>query len=553
MMVLHLQVIAAELSKVFHAVKHHHSYNSSDCGMKLDPVIFPDSSISRKLACGRTKSEALVQNVLAPKSVETVLNDLSSNKFFSVSTDASNMKNRKLFPVCLQYFCLDGVHRKLLDFVEQNDESSAEVADMLTASLTTHGLNIKCMVGYSADNASVNYGCKKSVYTALQALNPNVLKANCNTHIVHNTLRKVVDVLDCDVETVVTAVYSHFSISANRRVELQDFFKFVDLEYHDMLRHVSTRWLSLGPAIARLLQSWPALISYFKSLGTDCPKRISKAMGLLSDNEEDDGDVKLNITKAGLHFAVNLCYAFEQTVLALEGDDVTFCELFPIMSGLRTKLKDRLTDKFFGADANTILESDEMPLAAKHKLENNFCAGLQRAISYLEQWFDFSEKSVAFALQSMSLMQVPQFQHVKDACTALKLTEVVNLDALYDEFSMHKSIIQRVVDDKSKTSVASKWVAFFGQCNIAPPNLFTVVSCMLSLPGSNAFPERIFSLMNAKWRDDRNRMSISLVKSELQTFINYDFDCRCFYDYALADQKLLDAAASDKKYTWKKN
>ena len=58
--------------------------------------------------------------------------------------------------------------------------------------------------------------------------------------------------------------------------------------------------------------------------------------------------------------------------------------------------------------------------------------------------------------------------------------------------------------------------------------------------------------MNAKWRDDRNRMSISLVKSELQTFINYNFNCRGFYDYALADQKLLDAAASDKKYIWKK-
>jgi hypothetical protein len=329
-------------------VKHHHSYNSSDCGMKLDPVIFPDSSISRKLACGRTKSEALVENVLAPKSVETLVSDLSSNtKFFSVATDASNMKNRKLFPVCIQYFLRDGVHKKLLDFVEQqNDERSAEVADMLTTSLSTHGLNLEYVVGYSAENASVNYGCKNSVYTKLQALNPNIVKANCNTHIVHNTLRKVVDVLDCDVETIVTAVYSHFSISANRRVELQDFFNFLDLEYHDMLRHVSTRWLSLGPAIDRLLQSWSALISYFKSLGTDCPKRISKAMGLPADNEEEDGDVKLNVTKANLHFALNLCNVFEQTVLSLEGDDVTYCELYPVMSGLRVKLKDRLADKF---------------------------------------------------------------------------------------------------------------------------------------------------------------------------------------------------------------
>lgn len=171
-----------------------------------------------------------------------------------------------------------------------------------------------------------------------------------------------------------------------------------------------------------------------------------------------------------------------------------------------------------------------MPLASRRKLESNFRAGLQRAVSYLDQWFDFSDTSVAFVLQSMSLMQMPQFQHVKAASIALKLAKVVNLDALYDEFSMYKSVLQSIVDNKTRKSVASRWVAFFEQCEIAPPNLFTVVSCMLSLPGSNAFPERMFSLMNAKWRDDRNRMNVSLVKSELQTFNNYDFDCRSFYD-----------------------
>ena len=34
-------------------------------------------------------------------------------------------------------------------------------------------------------------------------------------------------------------------------------------------------------------------------------------------------------------------------------------------------------------------------------------------------------------------------------------------------------------------------------------------------------------------------------------YINYDFDCRSFYDFALAEPKLLDAAASNEKYVWK--
>jgi hypothetical protein len=418
----------------------------------------------------------------------------------------------------LQYFCVDGVSKKLLDFVEQNSETSNEIADMIIATLTVNDLKVENITGYSADNASVNYRCKKSVYTGLQAMNPNILKANCNTHIVHNTLRKVVDVLDCDVETTVTAVYSHFSISANRRVELQDFFNFVDLEYHGIMRHVSTRWLSLGPAIDRLLLSWPALISYFKSLGNDCPKRISKALGLHSENEEDDGDVRLSVTKAGLYFALNLCKVFEQIVLALEGYGVSYCELFPIMSGPRTKLQDRLTEKFFGANASEIIESADMPRGAKHKLESNFCAALQRAIFYLGQWFDFSDKSVAFALQCMSLTRMPKFTDVQSVCSALRLTNVVEMNNLYDEFSEHRNIILNLVVDRTKTTV-DKWVTFIKQCSTVLPNLFAVVSCMLSLPASNASPERISTLMNAKWREDRNRMTVSLVKSELQVFV----------------------------------
>jgi hypothetical protein len=58
-----------------------------------------------------------------------------------------------------------------------------------------------------------------------------------------------------------------------------------------------------------------------------------------------------------------------------------------------------------------------------------------------------------------------------------------------------------------------------------------------------------------KWHDDRNRSSVSLtlVKSELQTFINYDFGGQCFYEFALAEQKFLDEAASNEKNTWKQN
>ena len=41
------KISAAELCKVYHAVKHHQSYRSVDCGVKVDREIFSDSSIAK--------------------------------------------------------------------------------------------------------------------------------------------------------------------------------------------------------------------------------------------------------------------------------------------------------------------------------------------------------------------------------------------------------------------------------------------------------------------------------------------------------------------------
>ena len=146
-------------------------------------------------------------------------------------------------------------------------------------------------------------------------------------------------------------------------------------------------------------------------------------------------------------------------------------------------------------------------------------------------------------LQSLSLKgEMPTLQQVKNICTAVHLN--VNVDDLYDKFSTHKEALQSIAESsKQHQSVADKWVEFLIGCEVVPSVLYHVVSYVLSLPGSNAFPERIFSLMNAKWCDDRNRMSIELVKAELQVFANFNDDCHSFHSFVASDQSLLDAAA----------
>ena len=95
------QITASELTFVYHTVKHHLSYASTDCNVKISFQLFPDSTIANKITCGKTKCEALVTGVLGPNSVNNLTQKLKDNKFFGVGFDASKQRKSKV----LSYLC----------------------------------------------------------------------------------------------------------------------------------------------------------------------------------------------------------------------------------------------------------------------------------------------------------------------------------------------------------------------------------------------------------------------------------------------------------------
>lgn len=67
------KITVADLTATYHGVRHGHSilYLSTDCGNKVSAKISSDSDIATKMSCGRTKSEALVENVSHYKHCES--------------------------------------------------------------------------------------------------------------------------------------------------------------------------------------------------------------------------------------------------------------------------------------------------------------------------------------------------------------------------------------------------------------------------------------------------------------------------------------------------
>jgi hypothetical protein len=132
----------------------------------------------------------------------------------------------------------NGMHKRMLDFYSDSEESSGAIANQLTSRLKKMDLSIQNVSTFSADNASVSYGKHSSVFQNLKKVNDGIIVANCPAHILHNAAKKAADKMAVDVEVLVVKTFNHFSSSAKRTAALKSIFAFLDNgeEYSELLR-----------------------------------------------------------------------------------------------------------------------------------------------------------------------------------------------------------------------------------------------------------------------------------------------------------------------------
>lgn len=543
-------VTAAELALTYHTIKHNLSYTSMDCTVKLNKIIYVNSSTATSIRLARTKMEALVTEVLGPYALQNVIDDLNSdNLYFCLQTDASNKKNIKLFPLVVQYFTAkNGIQSKLIDFYENSNESADGMLHAIEKSIEQCKLSFSNISGLSADNTNANFGINHSLFTNIRDLVPDLIKGNCHAHIVHNCMKHAMNFLSYDIENIILKIYAHFSHSAVRREELKKFIESVYGDFHELKRHVGTRWLSLLPCIDTILLNWRAIRNYFVSLGEDCPMIIQNLLLLNTSDNHDLIDVYFN-------FCSHILNVFTKTVKFLEGNNITILDVYNIMHNLRKELMKRKEDLFFGYETGKKVKQIEMSSPeVSQKIHRNFILFLDKALMYLDKWFDFNHTNWLFSLSNINLKSDVEYQHFSHLVETLKLQKLnINMDDLYEEVSLLKELYAQVnhYKDFLELSTSQKWQKFFQSSNDFV-NIYKIVSFLLSIPATSAF-KRVFSLMNAKWRDERNRASLNLIKNELFIYFNLNIDCKDAVKTFFDNKYLLDVARSNKKYVWKKN
>ena len=91
----------------------------------------------------------------------------------------------------------------------------------------------------------------------------------CPCHIAHNTANNAAEAFQhnvgFDVEELVLDIFYWFDSRTKRKVALQEYCCFCNVQYSKIVKHVSTRLLSLEMTFARALMLYHGLYSYLLS------------------------------------------------------------------------------------------------------------------------------------------------------------------------------------------------------------------------------------------------------------------------------------------------
>ncbi|CAF1150096.1 unnamed protein product [Adineta steineri] len=565
------EICAAEAVLVYHGVKHGHSYVSQQCLTNVCKIIFSSSTIANKLSCGRTKATSIALNVLAPYFTRCLLDDLKKSFYYSLHFDASNKGNTKLYPFCIQYLSSSGVKKGIVDLLDDADESANGIFANARQLIKDNDMDFNGLSALGADNTNVNVGENHSVCSLFQEESPDIIKGNCYSHVLHNSVKHAHPLLPTDIEKMLLSIYAHFSRSAKRISELKLYYEFYEQDFKVILKHIKIRWLSLYLSIERLIEVYAPIKKYFLEQ-TNCPIEIKNFF----EREE---------TPCVLSFVQHILFEIHKKNLELQRSYTTLVDLYRIITSIKNKLQERIDSDFFGAACRYRL--DRLPTDIQKTLKASFIEFLHAIISYIDSYFDQNVtlyKTISYFgfqnIDSLTWDQVTQ-------CVDLLKIKNLNEDCLFDEFTNIKSTFKMIsqqrisifdqvqtfinkqgdlavinecneetnddVDDHSDNKIVRSdhfWIYMFSLTQ--SPNFKKLICFLYSLPCSNAYVESAFSQLKFLCNDKRNCMTTELISAELKIRLNSSFSCIEIFKHVLSNQDLLKAIKSDEKYAFKR-
>ena len=122
----------------------------------------------------------------------------------------------------------------------------------------------------------------------------------------------------------------------------------------------------------------------------------------------------------------------------------------------------------------------------------------------------------------------------------------VNKNQLFDEINTFNKYKNSIILQLNSINIFEQYIKIFKV--IECPNIMKIISSVMCIAVGNDYVERVFSHMTRIWTDDRNRMSISLLRAEICIKNNFSHDCIQFKEFIKSKRNCIIAAKSNTKY-----
>ena len=223
--------------------------------------MFPDSKIETNFSLSHTSSSYTIGEGMSPYFTRVLLDDLIQSKLpFCIHFDETRTTQvKKQMNLDLHYWSTK--HQKVWSMFYTSlffgHAEGDKVAEKMYDSMLVAGLPMNKLATLIRDGPNVNKTIFRKVNKRISEDHPNfpglVDLGSCTIHMVHNAFGKALEQYGKDIDQLCTDLHSLFKYSAARHEDFKELQIEMDLELHNFCQHTEVQWLSIGPAIKRIL------------------------------------------------------------------------------------------------------------------------------------------------------------------------------------------------------------------------------------------------------------------------------------------------------------
>ena len=287
------QIIAAEVKFTNFLVEHNVPLAASDHAGALFKSMFPDSKIAAGYSAARTRTTALLNVLLDQVWLTLCYKAAMRNVPFSLRIDgSSDQELKKMYSLTVRIWDVNEgrVSGCFVKVCTTADGTAQEQYELIESFLKEESLRWDHCVGLSVDNAAVNMGIHSGLKSLIEKKNPSMYTMGCPCHILHNAAthasKAFTKITGFNPQDFFLDLYYHFDHSSKKKNAHWEFNEFCGQEYKEILKHVSTRWLSCEKVNERVLNQFPSLSSYFLSQKKE--KAVGREKRLINAFEDEN-------------------------------------------------------------------------------------------------------------------------------------------------------------------------------------------------------------------------------------------------------------------------